>query len=367
MLKFYKMAYNIIRSKFSIFIIIYYYNDKRMSKYFINEVNKMKNPMKFVSIVLLTLVLCSCTSQIKIESTNKIMHEEMFSEIDIVELPKRLIKFNIHNISDEEIEKSFYKDRIPKEYYDAFMYYTRNTPELRMPFYSIMVHESANFRVYKRKNTNGSYDLGPSHLNSNNIKNPYFRELYNPKDESHITNVYCFYMIMSLNYFRDMVDKFDGNMTDAYCAYNGGQKAPSIIKSKNIPAKRRNFVRNVTAYANAINRNVDNFTNELALYKQEVNDKIQSGIEYLDKNQFRYKEFTDVFIVFSEDNTLQMKLAYIPKLNSDTLTSLRLKLVDNPRYYVITNSRREEDPSDLVEKEVKISFNPIIRILYKYC
>lgn len=335
---------------------------------FINEVNKMKNLNKIVIISILTILFSSCTSQMKIENLNESsVQNEFFSEINVTELPKRTIKFTVHNISDEEIEKSFYKERIPAEYYDAFIYYTRNTPELRMPFYSIMVHESGNFKVYKRRNTNGSYDLGPSHLNSNNIKNPYFRELYNPKDESHITNVYCFYMIMSLNYFKDMVDKFDGNMTHAYYAYNGGQKAPSIINSKHIPSEKKNYVKNVIAYSKAIYRNIDKFSNELALYKTDINEKVRLGIEYLDKNQFKYNEFTDVFIVFSEDNTLQMKLAYIPKLENDTIASFRLQLINNSRNYVVINSRREKYLPDFAEQESEVNLNPIVRIFYKYC
>ena len=94
-------------------------------------------------------------------------------------------------------------------------------------------------------------DSTVNHLNSNNIKNAYCRELYNPTDESHITNVYCFDMVMSINYFRDMVDKF-GNIRDAFYAYNGGQKAPKIINSNIIPKSKERFVKNVKAYANSV-------------------------------------------------------------------------------------------------------------------
>ena len=71
------------------------------------------------------------------------------------------------------IMEMYYKEHIPEEFCDAFIYYTRTCPDIRQEFYSIMVHESGNFKSYVNKNANGSYDLGPSQLNSYNLKNKY--------------------------------------------------------------------------------------------------------------------------------------------------------------------------------------------------
>lgn len=260
--------------------------------------------------------------------------------------------FNFHIIGDEAIEENFYKTRIPKAYSDAFLYYTRKHKELRMSFYSIMVHESANFKVYERRNSNGSYDLGPSHLNTNNIKNAYFRELYNPTDESHITNKYCFYMIMSLNYFIDMVDKFDGNLTDAYYAYNGGQKAPSIIHSKNIPKNKQKFVRNVSAYGNAILNNIEKSTEELRIYKQEILSYVSKGLEYLKKHEFQYESGTNVYIQFNEIGRLVLKI--VPPI-SNAIVMNNLKHFYKFRNDVIINNRRDDYIPNLTEDEHIIS------------
>lgn len=316
----------------------------------------MKNLKKIVNIVIFTLIFCSCNSlkqnEDKNEDQNEISKINPKNIVQMATLPK-LPTFKYHYISDEEIEESFYKERIPKTYVDAFLYYTKDHKELRMPFYSIMVHESANFKVYKRRNTNGSYDLGPSHLNTNNIKNAYFRELYNPKDESHITNVYCFYMIMSLNYFRDMVDKFDGNMLNAYYAYNGGQKAPSIINSKYIPKNKIDFVKNVKAYGNVVKNYVSQFNLELDSYRSETYEKIASGVEYLNKNIARYSQYTDVFIQYDENNVLQMKLVKIPSLNTLALNNFQgiYKTTNN----VIINIRREDNILYLIKEEIFVA------------
>jgi hypothetical protein len=91
-----------------------------------------------------------------------------------------------------------------------------------------MVHESDNFTAFVHKNGDGSVDKGPSQLNSNNIKNPTFRKYYNPIDESHITSVYCFYMVMTINFYYDLVSKYGEEY--AFYGYNGGEKAIKLVK-----------------------------------------------------------------------------------------------------------------------------------------
>lgn len=265
------------------------------------------------------------------------------------ELKPKEKTFNYHIVDDKTIEENFYKQRIPKEFCDAFLYYTRKFPEIRMPFYSIMVHESGNFKVYKRKNVNGSYDLGPSHLNTNNIKNAYFRKLYNPTDESHITTVYCFYMVMSINYFYDMCDKFNWNYTDAFYAYNGGQKAPSIIKSNYIPKNKQSYVKNVKAYARAVNKNIDKYSEEFAIYKADIQDQINTGLAYIKENQDNYQNFSDVYIVFNEKGELVMNL-----VDNNTIAfsgaDFDSDLIKQMHSNIIVNIRREDYFLYLIEK-----------------
>ena len=165
-------------------------------------------------------------------------------------------------LSDEKIVEKWYLERIPKEYGDAFLYYTKDKPEMRMYFYSLMVHESDNFRAYKHKNKDGSYDYGPSQLNSRNIKNPLFKKLYNPKDESHITSVYCFYMVMSINFYWDLVCKHGYDY--AFYAYNGGEK--TVGYKKNGLNKNTSLMRNVTAYDKKVRGLMENHIAELNAY-----------------------------------------------------------------------------------------------------
>lgn len=315
------------------------------------------NLLKYIAIFVAIVILSGCntnkTKFVRDNLTDQNVNIHDLEQLHCSYSPEKV--FKMHIVDEKTIEENFYKQRIPKEFADAFLYYTRNFPELRMAFYSIMVHESGNFKVYKRKNTNGSYDLGPSHLNSNNIKNAYFRELYNPKDESHITSVYCFYMVMSINYFHDMVDKFNWDLIDAFYAYNGGQKAPAIIKSNYIPKGKVNFVKNVKAYANAISNNIYKFSEELESYKTEINDQIQYGLTYLKDNINQYRHYSDVYIDFDSNGKLVMNLTNTP---TGTIASNRSSLpnhIENPNNNVVINIRREDYALYLLENKIVIS------------
>lgn len=167
------------------------------------------------------------------------------------------------HLSDDYLEEQWYLERIPKEYGDAFLYYTQDRTEMRMHFYSLMVHESNNFKAFVNKNLDGSWDYGPSQLNSNNIKNPLFRELYNPKDESHITSKYCFYMVMSINLYWDLVCKYGYEY--AFYAYNGGER--TIRYKKAGINQNTSLMKSVTSYDMKVRELIDKHTMELNTYK----------------------------------------------------------------------------------------------------
>ena len=170
------------------------------------------------------------------------------------------------SISDNELEEAWYKEKIPAKYADAFLYYTRNKSEMRMNFYSLMVHESSNFTAYVHKNKDGSYDYGPSQLNSKNLTNKTFQKYYRPTDESHITNKYCFYMVETINFYWDLYNKVGEKY--AFFAYNGGEKAANW-KKRGIKSNS-SLIKNVTTYDKAVRSNVEKYTKELASYKKEA-------------------------------------------------------------------------------------------------
>lgn len=206
----------------------------------------------FTMLIMMTYVMSSFGS-----SFDSLTYE------NVIEFTKS--KVNVE-YSQEYIEEQYYLEKIPAEYADAFIYYTRNfknKSSFRRNFYSIMRHESNNFTAFENKNADGSVDKGPSQLNSNNIKNPKFRKYYNPTDESHITSVYCFYMVMTINFYYDLVSKYGEKY--AFYAYNGGEKVIKLVKESEM--------------IKTTNKNIEDSQTESLLHKVCVyNDKVRNKL-----------------------------------------------------------------------------------------
>lgn len=221
---------------------------------------KMKHTTK--KMFLLALIFCNLSFTVFANRT-----DSKLEETAIKNMPEDFwYMMSEKSLSDNELEEAWYKERIPAKYADAFLYYTRNKPEMRMNFYSLMVHESSNFTAYVHKNKDGSYDYGPSQLNSRNLTNKTFQKYYRPTDESHITNKYCFYMVETINFYWDLYNKVGEKY--AFFAYNGGEKAANW-KKRGIKSNS-NLIKNVTTYDKAVRSNVEKYTKELASYKKEA-------------------------------------------------------------------------------------------------
>ena len=227
------------------------------------------------------------------------------------------------------MEENFYLDNIPIEYGDAFLYYTKNRKEMRPYFFSLMMHESNGFTSFKHKNKDGSYDYGPSQLNSNNIKNKKFRNWYNPKDESHITNRYCFYMVMSMNFYWDLVTKYGYDY--AFYAYNGGERTIKLIKNKS--SHNASLIKAVKAYDAAVRKQM-----QLA----EINLKnyiVQKRAEHV--NELRYE--------ITENIHNNIYLTSLEKDFKDKSNNSILQDINEFGNYNIFYIRRE----DLLQFEIK--------------
>lgn len=239
-------------------------------------------------------------------------------------------KISHYILSDETLEENFYLDNIPIEYGDAFLYYTRNRKEMRPYFFSLMLHESNGFTSFKNRNKDGSYDYGPSQLNSNNIKNKNFRNWYNPKDESHITNRYCFYMVMSINFYWDLVNKYGYDY--AFYAYNGGEKTVKLIKNKS--SHNASLIKTVKAYDSAVRKKMQLTETNIKNYV------VQKRAEHI--NELRYKineRFNDINLE---------SLEQVAKSKSESNSSI-LQNTNEFGNYNVFYIRRE----DLLQFEIK--------------
>ena len=268
----------------------------------------------------------------KVASINKaeIEEEVVLKKEDIEwEVTFDYEKISHHILSDEILEENFYLDNIPIEYGDAFLYYTKNRKEMRPYFFSLMMHESNGFTAFKHKNKDGSYDYGPSQLNSNNIKNEKFRNWYNPKDESHITNRYCFYMVMSINFYWDLVNKYGYDY--AFYAYNGGERTVKLIKNKS--SHNASLIKAVKSYDAAVRKQMQQAEINLENYR------VQKRAEHINELQCKITEsFYSVCLESIEQSIKDKTNNLVVLQNTD-------KFGNNDIFYI----RRE----DLLQFEIK--------------
>ena len=257
--------------------------------------NKNVNSILMITCVLLCISILGILIVDVINSRVAPINQVELEEEKILE--KEDIEWNIsfdyekishHILTDEMLEENFYLDNIPTEYGDAFLYYTKDKKEMRPYFFSLMMHESNGFTAFKHKNKDGSYDYGPSQLNSNNIKNEKFRNWYNPKDESHITNRYCFYMVMSINFYWDLVNKYGYDY--AFYAYNGGERTVKLIKNKS--SRNASLIKAVKSYDAAVRKRMQQAEKNLEKYVA------QKRAEHIDELQYKIIEnFNDIRLV----------------------------------------------------------------------
>ena len=257
--------------------------------------NKNVNSILMITCVLLCISILGILIIDVIDSRVAPINQVELEEEKILE--KEDIEWNIsfdyekishHILTDEMLEENFYLDNIPTEYGDAFLYYTKDRKEMRPYFFSLMMHESNGFTAFKHKNKDGSYDYGPSQLNSNNIKNEKFRNWYNPKDESHITNRYCFYMVMSINFYWDLVNKYGYDY--AFYAYNGGERTVKLIKNKS--SSNASLIKAVKSYDAAVRKRMQQAEKNLEKYVA------QKRAEHIDELQYKIIEnFNDIRLI----------------------------------------------------------------------
>lgn len=262
--------------------------------------------MKFFTKIATVLLVLSVTAGLFAATYNgrsSTINKEEFVDIKNQYTRHWTVSYDYESISNwllptEMIEEQFYLERIPAEYADAFLYYTTNRESMRPYFYALMVHESNNFTAFRHKNADGSYDEGPSQLNSKNIANAKFREWYNPKDESHITSRYCFYMVMTINFYWDLVNKYGYDY--AFFAYNGGEKTVGMIK--NGSSRNASLIKAVKAYDSSVRKIMDSVELDRQAYIRDIRDVHINDLKLASLSP-SFKEYLQLFC--NQDNLQQ--------------------------------------------------------------
>lgn len=247
-----------------------------------------------------------------------------------------------NDIDDDELAEQFYLENIPEEYAEAFLYYTQDRKDIRYPYYSLMMHESNGFKAFKHKNSDGSIDYGPGQLNSNNIENEWFMYCYSPKDKSHITTTYCEYMVVAMNFFTYLYDKY--GLEHALYAYNGGEYVSRLIAKNYNGSRYASRVKSVKTYKTLVYNKMDKINNQLTDFIHNAR------VDFVNN---KYKSFINRSILFEE---IRIKNNNSP----DSISKCINKLCHNTIFYI----DRRKKFIYLEDEKLKIIHNAIINGFY---
>jgi hypothetical protein len=200
-------------------------------------------------------------------------------------------------ISKYEIELEMYRqfvyENVPVEYSKSFFDNTRNNYELGLVYLGIAMKESEGFlhRVSIKPNKDGSIDLGPMQLNSNNLKNEKFMMAFAP--EECIENIDVYYMIICINYFNSLLKDWEGNLYKALQNYNGGRKAV------------QNNTRITQKYAECVIGHYKGFKDKWKQFTENTDNYKRASVNLiLQYKNFKYGD-EDNYICLSKDDQIQ--------------------------------------------------------------
>jgi hypothetical protein len=179
----------------------------------------------------------------------------------------------------KEQENAYYvklvREIVPARFQKELIAHTIDFPiEYKLLLLSQADVESYHWTVMKSKpNNNGTIDLGPLGLNSNNIKDPWFRLKYWPTElEEAKADKNVIYMVACINFFTDLLNQFK-TVEEVLIAYNAG---PSTAKNKvRPPARTRLYISWVSESLNVIVNRFDDIaiSEMLTALKKSVEEK----------------------------------------------------------------------------------------------
>jgi hypothetical protein len=199
------------------------------------------------------------------------------------------------------------KEILSDQYERAFIEATRDRPEVRRLILAIGSHESSWFALRGRNtNADGSTDHGVLMINSHNIKNPYFMDLYFPKETYGSWEVDL--MVTGVNFFTYLYQQY---WDDAVIVYNMGE---SKYKYKSVPQVVSNAYRmRVNRFYRQQELSLFKIHNDLradaaelvdAMYCMRIRDDVSRGF-YKVSNIKPAEEKTPEFIKTNRSKRLQ--------------------------------------------------------------
>ena len=143
-------------------------------------------------------------------------------------IPKEVI-FDYSIVENKDVKLSdvysVAEKYVPKDLFGSFKEYTMMDSEKETMLFVIQIlsigYWESGWKVTRSKqNKDGSYDVGYMMLNTKNIGNQRFMDIYGPSEGEDVSNEFETYLIVCINFYKDLYGRYE---SDAVYAYNCGE------------------------------------------------------------------------------------------------------------------------------------------------
>lgn len=167
---------------------------------------------------------------------------------------------NVDKRTENYLYYEFVKSSIPEKFVDPFYEKTVDCKNLGLELIGMGYHESG-WKVFKGPtNKDGSVDIGPLMLNSNNIKNKEFIQHFGYDCSQYANDLDIYYMTICINFYASIRSEYGPYI--ALQIYNGGYR---ILRAR--PHSKLKVA--VTKYANLCYNHINKYEKD---YKEYVSE-----------------------------------------------------------------------------------------------
>lgn len=296
----------------------------------------MKSFMKMLTVAFI-LTVSVAFGETRLLETNTSIFDKMISTE------------NVDKRTENYLYYEFVKSSIPEKFVDPFYEKTVDRKNLGLELIGMGYHESG-WKVFRGPtNKDGSVDIGPLMLNSNNIKNKEFMQYFGYDCSQYANDLDIYYMTICINFYASI--RLEYGPYIALQIYNGGYR---ILRAR--PHSKLKVA--VTKYANLCYNHINKYEKDYKKYvsENEENAKVQVYVAMI-KELEAIGPFSLVKVDTSDIRSFE-------NYNKKTITVCRyVVLLDDKKYFL------KKDELDDIDKEDDFNFTiePVMKTeLEKY-
>lgn len=193
-----------------------------------------------------------------------------------LELAKIVFGDEIAKEVEERTYYEFIKESIPSKFVNPFYEFTYDNKDLGIELLGTAKHESGWIKFEGSLNNNGSRDYGPLMLNSKNLENEDFMNLFSKNCREYEYDRDIYYMCICINFYTSIRKEY--GPWNALQIYNGGLRTVRKTCSSSLKNKVIDYANKVYDYINEYDKSYKFF---ISSHKEDYTNHI--AYTYIDK------------------------------------------------------------------------------------